>query len=270
MRDSCSPAAPSSSDSSRRRAQPQVVSPRPDPSLGYLVDVFDSCARTGARRGLSRGRGDDHRHAPSGDPCARSCAAPSGVSRRGPREVRVGPPGRGRAADRTRCVVDDGAQPSRATRREVRLFEINERIAYDLAGLARPITASAKSSAPIDYCVADARQMPFADASLDLVVSAFFTDVVPLSALLREVRRVLAPEGPSSIRPLGITSTCPRRCGPSRRRDRCSRGMGSSCRMKRGAGVAAAIERADVEHPGRRMELRRGRAVVRRRTGHAG
>jgi len=176
--------------------QPQVVSPRPDPSLGYLVDVFDFVRQDWSTT-------EDCRE----DVETIIATLRAGIRARVPAPRRAAFLGAGlaRFASDLRGEVEQlialdvslmmALSHLALHDGEVRLFEINERIAYDLAGLARPITASAKSSAPIDYCVADARQMPFADASLDLVVSAFFTDVVPLSALLREVRRVLAPGG---------------------------------------------------------------------------
>ena len=49
--------------------------------------------------------------------------------------------------------------------------------------------------ANVDYVVADALSLPVANASLEAVVSVFFTDVVPLSKLLPEVKRVLRPGG---------------------------------------------------------------------------
>jgi len=46
-----------------------------------------------------------------------------------------------------------------------------------------------------DYVASDALALPVADASVDAVVSIFFTDVIPASKLLPEVRRVLRPGG---------------------------------------------------------------------------
>ena len=45
------------------------------------------------------------------------------------------------------------------------------------------------------YVVGDALSLPVADASLDAVVSIFFTDVLPASKLFPELRRVLRPGG---------------------------------------------------------------------------
>jgi SAM-dependent methyltransferase len=45
------------------------------------------------------------------------------------------------------------------------------------------------------YVVGDALSLPVADASVDAVVSIFFSDVTPASKLLPEVKRVLRPGG---------------------------------------------------------------------------
>lgn len=58
----------------------------------------------------------------------------------------------------------------------------------------RPATVTA-DVARVRYAVADATAMPFQDESWPVVVSVFFTDVVPLSKLLPEVWRVLEPRG---------------------------------------------------------------------------
>ena len=50
-------------------------------------------------------------------------------------------------------------------------------------------------AANVTYVVADALALPVADASVDAVISIFFTDVTPSSRLLPEVRRVLRPGG---------------------------------------------------------------------------
>jgi len=177
-------------------AQPQVMSSRPDPNLGYLVDVFDYLRQDWST--TADGREDVETIIAALRAGIRACAP-------APRHAVFIGAGLARFAaelrDEVECLIALDLSLMMALTHlalrdgEVRVFEINERIAYDLGGLARTITASAKGSAPIDYCVADARQMPFSDASQDLVVSAFFTDVVPLSALLREVRRVLVPGG---------------------------------------------------------------------------
>lgn len=47
----------------------------------------------------------------------------------------------------------------------------------------------------LTYCVADASAMPLADRSISAVVSIYFTDVLPLSLLLPEMKRILKPGG---------------------------------------------------------------------------
>jgi SAM-dependent methyltransferase len=60
---------------------------------------------------------------------------------------------------------------------------------------ARARPTGARRVPPVRYAVADATALPFADRSWPLVVSAYFTDVLPLSRLLPELWRVLAPGG---------------------------------------------------------------------------
>lgn len=50
-------------------------------------------------------------------------------------------------------------------------------------------------SGAVRYCVADGTALPLGDGQADVVVSVYFTDVVPLPLLLREVARVLRPGG---------------------------------------------------------------------------
>jgi ubiquinone/menaquinone biosynthesis C-methylase UbiE len=45
------------------------------------------------------------------------------------------------------------------------------------------------------YCIADSLAVPLPDHSVDAIVSVYFTDVVPLPDLLKEVTRVLKPGG---------------------------------------------------------------------------
>jgi SAM-dependent methyltransferase len=59
----------------------------------------------------------------------------------------------------------------------------------------RAVFPSENYGSNIDYVIADAISLPIPDASLEAVVSIFFTDVIPLSRLLPEVRRVLRPGG---------------------------------------------------------------------------
>jgi carnosine N-methyltransferase len=45
------------------------------------------------------------------------------------------------------------------------------------------------------YWIADAQQLPLPDQSMDVVISIYFTDVLPLDQLLKEVKRVLKSGG---------------------------------------------------------------------------
>lgn len=47
----------------------------------------------------------------------------------------------------------------------------------------------------VHYCIADGTRTPLPTGSADAVLSVYFTDVVPLPALLREVARILKPGG---------------------------------------------------------------------------
>jgi hypothetical protein len=47
----------------------------------------------------------------------------------------------------------------------------------------------------VQYLIADAAELPLADASVDCVVSCYFTDVMPLPSLIGEVARVLDQGG---------------------------------------------------------------------------
>ena len=66
---------------------------------------------------------------------------------------------------------------------------------HELVEIHRAVFPIESGGTNVDYVIADARALPIADASLDAVISIFFTDVVPLSMLLPEVRRVLRPGG---------------------------------------------------------------------------
>ena len=84
--------------------------------------------------------------------------------------------------------------------RPLELCDLQTRNARDAASQARIFTARprgrrAPSSRAVRYAVADATAMPFADRSWPLIVSVYFTDVVPLSRLLPEIWRVLEPRG---------------------------------------------------------------------------
>jgi ubiquinone/menaquinone biosynthesis C-methylase UbiE len=65
----------------------------------------------------------------------------------------------------------------------------------ELVEIHRAVFRTEDHGTNVAYVIADARALPIPDASLGAVVSIFFTDVVPLSKLLPEVRRVLRPGG---------------------------------------------------------------------------
>lgn len=47
----------------------------------------------------------------------------------------------------------------------------------------------------VDYLISDAREIPFENNYFDAVISVYFTDVLPMRPMLREVRRVLRDGG---------------------------------------------------------------------------
>src|SRR5262249_21241769 len=74
----------------------------------------------------------------------------------------------------------------------VRWGALSER---ELVEVHRAVFPTEDYGTNVDYVIADARALPIPDASMEAVVSIFFTDIVPLSKLLPEVRRVLRPGG---------------------------------------------------------------------------
>ncbi len=58
-----------------------------------------------------------------------------------------------------------------------------------------PSPAPSQPSGRVSFWVADASSLPLPDASIDVVCCFYFLDVIRLSALAREVRRVLRPGG---------------------------------------------------------------------------
>src|SRR5262249_37011337 len=65
----------------------------------------------------------------------------------------------------------------------------------ELVEMHRAVFPTEEYGTNVEYVIADARALPIPDASMEAVVSIFFTDIVPLSKLLPEVRRVLRPGG---------------------------------------------------------------------------
>ncbi|MEO7331472.1 MAG: methyltransferase domain-containing protein, partial [Minicystis sp.] len=92
-------------------------------------------------------------------------------------------------------------------RGEVITCEPEEQSAYTIADQGRQTVSSISRTYPwagkepppghgdLVFCAADASAMPLADRSISAVVSIYFTDVLPLSLLLPEVKRLLKPGG---------------------------------------------------------------------------
>lgn len=92
-------------------------------------------------------------------------------------------------------------------RGEVITCEPEEQSAYTIADQGRQTVSSITRTYPwagkepppghgdLVYCVADASAMPLADRSISAILSIYFTDVLPLSLLLPEVKRLLKPGG---------------------------------------------------------------------------
>lgn len=101
------------------------------------------------------------------------------------------------------CAIDLSAvlltAAVRMRMRPLQACDLQTRNARHAAGQAHLFTARHTTTpgtrGPVEYAVADATAMPFRDASWPTVVSVYFTDVVPLSRLLPEVRRVMEPGG---------------------------------------------------------------------------
>ena len=84
----------------------------------------------------------------------------------------------------------------------VEFYEVNRSNTRLTADLVRPRVArlpderaKADHLRRFSFAVADAKQLPLCDASVDAVFSLFFTDVLPLQRLIGEVQRVLKPGG---------------------------------------------------------------------------
>ena len=86
---------------------------------------------------------------------------------------------------------------ARMHREEITFYEVNERNTPHRADTARRHVASLAHCSPtnIRYCIADGLDVPVADHQVDVIMSVFFTDLVPLTALLAEARRLLKPGG---------------------------------------------------------------------------
>lgn len=87
-------------------------------------------------------------------------------------------------------------------REDLPFYEINLKNVEKTADIAIEHIARSKNpegvNSPlpdIHYLVGDASKLPFPDNSLSAVVSIFFSDVLPLPVLIKEVRRVLKTNG---------------------------------------------------------------------------
>lgn len=88
------------------------------------------------------------------------------------------------------------------SREEVPFYEINlknieksEDITVEHLASTRVSERIKEGKTNIQYLVGDASKLPFQDNSLSAVVSVYFTDVIPLPILIKEVRRVLKSNG---------------------------------------------------------------------------
>ena len=87
-------------------------------------------------------------------------------------------------------------------RQDIPFFEINlknveapENMVVEHLASVGACKAGPEAASRVQYLLGDASKLPFADNSLSAVVSVFFTDVIPLPMLLKEVKRVLKPNG---------------------------------------------------------------------------
>lgn len=82
---------------------------------------------------------------------------------------------------------------------DVRFYDINFRNIESPDCMCRALTASvshlAGKAKKVHYALADVARLPFADSFFDCIVSVYFTDIVPLSILIGEVKRLLSAKG---------------------------------------------------------------------------
>ncbi|MFI4890234.1 MAG: malonyl-ACP O-methyltransferase BioC [Steroidobacterales bacterium] len=103
-----------------------------------------------------------------------------------------------------RVVLDAGAGTGHASRALKVRYPRARVIAVDYAlGMLREARAQRAWLRPFDRVCADACRLPFADASVDLVLSNFLVHWCDPAALFREFRRVLAPRGLLTFTSLG-------------------------------------------------------------------
>lgn len=65
---------------------------------------------------------------------------------------------------------------------------------YNIVAVSSKVV-NQKNFNKVQYVLADASNLPFANGWFDAVVSVYFTDVLPLKITMQEVKRVLRPEG---------------------------------------------------------------------------
>jgi SAM-dependent methyltransferase len=96
---------------------------------------------------------------------------------------------------------------SKLLREDVVSYQINQKSAYTISDQARKVVST--MSRPIDrsaetrqrppsrlmYGVADAHSLPLMKSSISAIVSIYFSDVIPLTSLLKQSRRLLKPGG---------------------------------------------------------------------------
>ena len=87
-------------------------------------------------------------------------------------------------------------------RNDIPFFEINLKnvetpadMVVEHVASVRACRAGSDAASRVQYLVGDASKLPFPDNSLTAVASVFFTDVLPLPILIKEVKRVLKPGG---------------------------------------------------------------------------
>ena len=89
------------------------------------------------------------------------------------------------------------------SREDLCFFEVNLKNVENVGDLVVEHLASTRGSLKkirnykpdVQYLVGDAARLPFPDNSLSSVVSVYFTDVIPLPLLIKEVKRVLKNDG---------------------------------------------------------------------------
>ena len=104
-------------------------------------------------------------------------------------------------------VLDAGCGTGHASRALQRRYPRARVIALDFApGMLRAARAQRSWLKPFDRVCADAQQLPFADASIDLIFSNLLVHWCDPGRLFGELRRVLAPGGLLSFSCLGPDS----------------------------------------------------------------